>query len=441
VQPTAEGEGCVSALLNVGIPANDDGWAGRLAVVDKGNGQVRAKPTFGNLRVLLEQHPDWAGAFAFDERAQRILVVRATPLDDDVGGDTPSYPRSIENVDATRLAMWGDAVTLPGIEPGINAPPEKWLAAVHVDARRFSFDPVRRYLEALKWDRVPRLDSWIANYLHPKCDDEKTEKYIRAVGSAWMISAVARTFKPGCKADCALVIEGRQGIFKSTAIKILAGEEWFSDDMPPLESKDAKQHVHGPWIIELAELDSLKRSEIATVKSFLTRMTDKFRPPYGHVEEAHPRRCIFAGTTNDDAYLLDSTGNRRFWPVKATRIDTNGLRAARDQLWAEAVVRFRAGAPWYLTADLEKTAVAEQAARLKDDSWDAKVTEYVRGRDYVTVADVLEMALDVPTAKQDQPAQNRVAASLKRIRWWRKQRREGERRFHVYLPPTPEDDA
>lgn len=413
-------------------------WVGLLAVSDKG----AAKGSLGNLRVVLEHHPDWVGAFAYDERAERIQVMRPSPLDHLIPETARHYPRPFLDEDATRIAMWGDAMRLDGIEGGVSAPPDKWHSAVMVEARRKPFDPVRTYLDSLQWDGKTRLDGWLVDYLGVRTDDEKVRRYVQTVGAAWIISAVARTYSPGCKADCVLVIEGPQGIGKSTALATIAGREWFTDEVPQFGSKDAAMHVHGPWIIELAELDALRRSEVTTVKAFLSRSTDRFRPPYGRTEVALPRRCVFAATTNEDAYLHDTTGGRRFWPVKATRINVAGLRAARDQLWAEAVSRFRSGAPWHISESAtESIAKDEQASRCRDDSWDAKVAAHVYGRGHVTVADVLEVALNVPTERQGQQDQNRVAHALKRLGWWRKQRRTTSGREWIYLPPTPEDDS
>jgi putative DNA primase/helicase len=166
--------------------------------------------------------------------------------------------------------------------------------------------------------------------------------YSRAVGSRWLISPVARIFRPGAKADCCLILEGPQGIRKSTALRTLAGE-YFTDELADLGSKDAAMQTRGVWMIELSELDSLSHSEVARIKAFMSRTTDRFRPPYGMRLVESPRQCVFAGTVNHSTYLRDETGGRRFWPVTCGQIDIEALGRDRNQLWAEAKAGFDAG--------------------------------------------------------------------------------------------------
>ncbi len=165
------------------------------------------------------------------------------------------------------------------------------------------------------------------------------------MGSRWLRSAVARTFRPGARADCCLILEGPQGICKSTALRTLAGE-YCTDERADLGSKDAAMQTRGVWTIELSELDGLSHSEVARIKAFMTRKTDRFRLPYGMRLVESPRQCVFAGTVNHSTYLRDETGGRRFWPITCGRIDVDELARDRDQLWAEAKERFATGAVW-----------------------------------------------------------------------------------------------
>ena len=194
--------------------------------------------------------------------------------------------------------------------------------------------------------------------------------YSRAVGSRWLISAVARIFQPGAKADCCLILEGLQGIRKSTALRTIAGE-YFTDELADLGSKDAAMQTRGVWIIELSELDNLSHAEVARIKAFMSRATDRFRPPYGMRLVESARQCVFAGTVNHGTYLRDETGGRRFWPVVCGRIDVEGLGEVRDQLWAEAKARYQSGCPWWLdTPDLVQLASDQQEARYEGDPWE-----------------------------------------------------------------------
>jgi predicted P-loop ATPase len=274
-------------------------------------------------------------------------------------------------------------------------------------ARDNGFHPVREYFEGLRWDGTPRLDTWLIDYFH--ADDTP---YVRAIGPRWLISSVARIYEPGCQADHVLVLEGPQGKQKSTALRTLAvKDEWFTDRLSNLSSKDAIQEVAGVLIIELAELDILMRTKPAAYKAFLSRRYDRFRPVYGRHMVLWKRQCIFGGTVNptaDGRYLNDLTGARRFWPVTCRgRIDIDALRRDRDQLWAEAVVRYRRGDPWWLeTEALERLAEAEQQARIAVDPWLPSIRDWLGDRTDVAISEVLEHGLGLPPRP---PLRQRVA--------------------------------
>jgi predicted P-loop ATPase len=275
-------------------------------------------------------------------------------------------------------------------------------------ARENPVHPVRDYLNGLKWDRTTRLDAWLTTYL-----GVEDSHYVQAIGSRFLISAVARVFRPGCQVDHMLILEGPQGILKSSALQALASL-WFTDRTSRLGSKDSSMEVAGVWLIEMSELDALTKATNSAIKSFITHRHDRFRPPYGKHVVDRPRQCVFTGSINVmSGYLKDPTGARRFWPVACGVIDLKALARDRDQLWAEAVVRFRDGAVWWLeTPELEALATAEQAARFEVDAWAETVSDWLLGRDDVSVGEVLVGALGVPQEGWSQTAQNRVAAIL-----------------------------
>ena len=216
------------------------------------------------------------------------------------------------------------------------------------------------------------MDRWLSTYIGV----EETE-YSRAVGLRWLISAIAQIYRPGAKADCCLILEGPQGIRKSTALRIIAGE-YFTDELADLGSKDAAMQTRGVWIIELSELDSLSHAEVARIKAFMSRTTDRFRPPYGMRLVESPRQCVFAGTVNHSSYLRDETGGRRFWPVVCGQIDVDALACDRDQ---EAKVRFESGSFWWLdTMDLVQLASDQQEARYEGDPWEEVIGPWLESR-------------------------------------------------------------
>lgn len=382
-----------------------------------------------NVITALSFDAAFTGALVLDEFAQEIVVTRALPWD---AADIV-HPRPWGEADDVRCAEW-----LQRHE--INVPPAVVGRSVVAVARNIRVHPVRDYLTGLAWDGTPRLDAWPVTYLGA----EDTRLH-RAMGAMWMISAVARIMRPGCKADHMLILEGPQGIRKSTALKALASDEWFTDELAELGSKDAAQQMRGVWIIEMAELDAIGRTDVSRIKAFLTRTTDRYRPPYERYVVTVPRQCVFAGTVNPDTYLRDETGNRRFWPVRCGDIDLDALRRDRDQLWAEAVVRFNAGSAWWMEdKELAVLAGVAQEARVQPDSWnvlidrwlvsekrqvnvgsgsyDAWRDEYVRRPTPlidVSVEEILGQAIGLEAAKWGRSEQMRVAAVLKAKTWQR----------------------
>lgn len=285
--------------------------------------------------------------------------------------------------------------------------------AVYLVAAQTVISPVRHYLESLRWDGQSRVAEWLCTYCGAAPSD-----LTRKVGQAWLVSAVARALSPGCKADCALVLEGQQGAGKSSVLRTLAGEAWFHDGLSDLHGKDASAALRGKWIIELPELAAVRRSDTEAVKAFLSRTEERYRPPYGRAEVVEPRRCVFAGTTNRSDYLNDETGGRRFWPVTVGAIRLADLARDKDQLWAEAVALYRGGAPWWLDAAGETAAAALVSTRAADDPWTADVLSAVAGMSECSTRDVFQV-LDLSRDRWGKSEGMRVAGILTRAGWTR----------------------
>jgi hypothetical protein len=353
--------------------------------------------------VIMSFHPEWLGCLAFDEFRQTNMILRPIP-----GTPAPAFvPRELADHDLVDAARWFCRNGFPTASKAAVAD-----AALSV-GRRTVISPVRHFLEELVWDGVERLSMWLIDLA-----GAEDTLFTRGVSRAWMISAVARALRPGCKADHVLVLEGPQGIGKSTLLRILASDDWFCDSLPDLTSKDASTALRGHWIIELAELSATRRAEIETVKAFITRQAEIFRPAYARVEVLEPRRCVFAGTSNRSDWQRDETGGRRWWPVRVGPIDIAGLAAVRGQLWAEAVVAFRAGEPWWLKGEAESLAIEAQAERAEEDPWMPSVAGYLAGRSSASCRALLE-AVGLESNRMTRADSLRASALLLRLGWQR----------------------
>jgi predicted P-loop ATPase len=307
--------------------------------------------------------------------------------------------------------------------------------ALEKRAAECAYHPIRSYLESLEWDREPRLESWLIDYL-----GVQDTPYARAIGSMFLIAMVARIFEPGCKADYMLILEGPQGELKSTACQILASP-WFSDGLPDVSAgKDASQHLRGKWLIEVPEMHAMSGTEVSELKSFITRPIERFRPPYGHMEVMEPRQCLFIGTTNRDVYLRDETGGRRFWPIRTGTIYLDQLEADRDQLFAQARDAYRSGCRWWPEKEFEREQIQpEQHARFEIDAWEIPIEEFVAPLDKTTIGAIAVNALGFRLDRLGTTDQRRIAAILLRLGWVRGRRGNGGERF--WIKKVKSDDS
>lgn len=315
-------------------------------------------------------------------------------------------------------------------------------------ARQHSFNPVTDYMDRCRgmWDGVPRVAGAFARYWG--CVDSE---YIRLVATMFFVGVVARAYRPGVKHDHAPVFEGGQGEGKSTALKVLGGD-WFADTPFRMGEKDGFLSIQGVLIYEVAELEQFNRSEVTAIKAFMSSTTDRFREPYGRRMKNMPRRCAFGATTNEDEYFKDTTGNRRFWPVVAGRIDIDALVLDRDQLFGEAVAMLNAGVLWYPTREQQTRLISpQQENREIPDPWHGHIYYYLEGLDSdgmpkvtgainrVTVRELLTRGLHFEISKLG-PAKletMRISAIMRKLGWIKDRETSGARERFYTRPPAP----
>lgn len=273
--------------------------------------------------ALIALRDGYGGMLAFDEMAMRVML-KALP-----GELAFDEMRQITDTDETIIQNSIQAGGFPMLGKQVLS---QAIALVALDA---SYHPVRDWLKGLakQWDGVPRTATWLANYLGSKQDPD----YLKLAGQFFLLAMVARVMEPGCQSDHMMMLEGPQGIYKSKACGVLAGE-WFSENLPSLlHEKDVSIHIAGKWLIEVPELHALPLKSIEKVKAFISRRVERYVPKFMNHDKAQPRQCVFVGTTNSDQYLHDDE-NRRFWSIRCGKIDIDGLERDREQLFAETMV-------------------------------------------------------------------------------------------------------
>jgi predicted P-loop ATPase len=246
---------------------------------------------------------------------------------------------------------------------------------------------------------------------------------------------VARIYQPGCKADQALILEGKQRAKKSSVFEALCpNPAWYTGSIAELGTKDSAQDLPGKWLVEMPELSAMKRGDVERIKSFITCKVDHYRPSYGKRSRDFPRQSVLGGTTNSTEYLRDTTGGRRFWGVLVLLINLERLRQDRDQLWAEAVHAYKAGEQWWLSDEQEKLAEVEQEQRRERHPWEDIILSRIEGQTSTSVRDLLNY-LGLRYENMDQKHANTVVAVLTKAGWWQKQVRTGHHRARLYYPP------
>ena len=349
---------------------------------------------------ILERHPLFAEAIWFDAFRQRIMttweVVEPRPwTDSDTRRLLVFLQRDLEMRTMSKAAVED---------------------AVEVFVRTRSRHEVQDWLRMLAWDQTPRLDTWVSTLI-----GSPDTPYTRAAGRNFWLGMMARVWRPPVQVDHMLVLEGPQGIGKTSALRALGGS-WYLALNESVMSKDFFHLLPGHLLVEIAELDSFHHAEVTRIKQAISTPSDTFRPPYGRHPQTYHRSCVFVGTTNEDQYLRDPTGARRFWPVICGDIDLPALLAQREQLFAEAYALFKQGKlTWW---EMPQEARDEQETRQESDVWEENIQDYLKLHSEVTITELLSH-VGKPLYEQDRRDQWRMAAILRRHGWKRESVRIG----------------
>ncbi len=390
------------------------------------NSQLSPDP--GNLALILSNQEEWQKSLAFDESRDRIYWTKTLPKID--GLDAPKVGSAL-NEHAYIYVSQSLSMTRH-----VTFRKETVQDVLISIAQDNTHNSLVSQLSALQWDAVPRLDTWLSMYMQAK-----DSPYTRFVGRSWLISAIARAFSPGCQVDHTLVLESSQGKGKSSAFQILA-REWYLGSLPRIDDKDARHILVASWICEIQELAAFRGIEAQKIKAFLTDRVDKYRPPYGRFMVARPRACVFAASTNEGDYIQDTTGARRFWPVRVGYVDMKALERDRDCLLAEARDAYLAGHTWYpeQQSPIHQEIEHQQEERQAVDPWEPVVANLINRcvSGELRMVDLLT-ACNVPLERQDRMAAKRIGDILRKHGWTKARSAtlsSDASRPYVWLPPA-----
>lgn len=383
-------------------------WQSRLMT----NAEGKPRRGVHNVDVFVRYHPDLAGRWSLNAMTSEPWF-NGTPMPE---------------------TMIHEIRTLADRRLGFSPSRDDVAAAVLAAATERPFHPVAKYLSSIDWDGVPRLAEMARDYLG--ATDELSAELVRR----WMISAVARALRPGCKVDTALMLCGDQGAGKSTFFRVLGGD-LHADSPIDIQNKDSYQQIHAAWIYEFAELENVVTGRAESrLKAWLSSPRDLFRAPYRPAVSWHARSCVICGTTNRQQFLTDETGSRRFWIVSVRgTVPVDLLAQMRDQLWAEAVAAYEAGERWWLEAVQEPAReAANEEFTAAEDVWQEQIGAWLANPSVAetSIAEVLSDVIRLEIAKQDRGAQMRASRALKALGWIRRQAwLGGGRRAWRYFRP------
>ena len=349
----------------VELPAEeqDNSWTSELTVNTKGEYENSAN----NLNIIFQFDPFLKNAFKLNTFDNKRYVTKTLPW------------RKIDDVEPLRDVDYSGVRNYIECIYGIVSS-QKVDDALALEIEKKKFHPIIKYIKSLQWDGIPRINTLLIDYF-----GAEDNAYTRAAIRKMLCAAVTRVFHPGTKFDTALILVGPQATYKSTFVKKL-GKNWFSDTFTTVQGKESFEQIQGAWLVEIAELSGLKKAEVETIKHYISKCEDSFRPAYGRTIETYKRQCVFFGTTNSKDFLRDPTGNRRFLPIDvrpeyATKNVAKELTDEEvDQIWAEAYEMYKQGEPLYMTGEEDKIAKIEQHKHSEQDERKGIIEEYLNAK-------------------------------------------------------------
>ena len=432
--------------------APDPDW---MALLERAANGGDPWPTVANALLILANEAKFHGMFGYDVFSGQRALMKSPPLFQSSSVPEPGpYPRDWTNSDISLILayfqrVWGRKWTRSTIGEALEAV-----------AGQYPFHPLLDWLTALRWDGVERLDSWMVSVFDPVNEFDRNgeeaeygrwksrEDYYAAVGWKILVAAVRRLREPGVKFDSMMILEGDQRLGKSTAIEMLFGRRYFTDTIfADLRNKEAAQGLFGKWVVEFSEIEQVIRSDVETLKAFLSKNTDHIRPPYERHFRDVPRTDVFFGTTNQQDYLKDTTGNTRLWVMHCQKADLAWIAKNREMLWAEAVAREAEGEArtlWLDTPELQAEAARQTDARMREDVWQVPIARWLdkveterlaaqrnvdngiategevfQANEPVFITRILEYAIGMSKDKMSKVHEMRVAEVLKGMGWGR----------------------
>lgn len=339
---------------------------------------------------VIQRWPELKGLVWYDEFHDRIFTENHKEWDDDYDSiKLMAYLQKRLQLDKLSIQTVREAVSLAAMSDVRNEPCD--------------------WIKTLKWDGIDRISDFFTIFFGTECN-----AYTKAVSRNFWLGLINRLFRPGCQVDEMVILEGAQGTFKSKSLEIIGGP-FHALASGDIESKDFLQGLRGKFLIEIAELEGFSKAEDRAIKRIITTRTDRYRPSYGRSSKDFPRRCIFVGTTNEEGYLKDVTGGRRFWPIKVGFINREWLQRDRDQFFAEAYQRFLNNESWYEVP--AEAAKEEQDLRRERDEWESQILNYLQFKSETRIVTVAAEVFGIGVGDLTISDQRRIAKALRAIGW------------------------